>query len=199
MSCSKPDVVGGEGEALLSELRAVDADDPRSRAVLITPALRPWRLQLRDDRQSASSSASSVVLARRFPRACCSMIRNMACRRCSMPMASCACRWWSGDRRRRLGDHRGPRRPRSRCRGRWNVSITNRLPGRIEQILPLEPPYVRLPSISPTRLHALVTLDRSSGWRWSRICPPGDDPERRDRTPRGSAFELPRPRPLARF
>jgi len=41
-----------------------------------------------------------------------------------------------------------------------DVSITNRLPGRIEEILPLDPPYVRVTfDLGATRLHALVTLE----------------------------------------
>lgn len=41
-----------------------------------------------------------------------------------------------------------------------DVSITNRLPGQIEEILPLEPPYVRVTlDLGTTRLHALVTLE----------------------------------------
>lgn len=41
-----------------------------------------------------------------------------------------------------------------------DVSITNRLPGKIEQILPLEAPYVRVTlGLGATRLHALVTLE----------------------------------------
>jgi len=41
-----------------------------------------------------------------------------------------------------------------------DVSITNRLPGKIEQILPLDPPYVRVTfDLGSTRLHALVTLE----------------------------------------
>ena len=41
-----------------------------------------------------------------------------------------------------------------------DVSITNRLPGRIEAILPLDPPYVRVTfDLGVTKLHALVTLE----------------------------------------
>ena len=41
-----------------------------------------------------------------------------------------------------------------------DVSITNRLPGRIEAILPLDPPYVRVTfDLGATKLHALVTLE----------------------------------------
>ena len=41
-----------------------------------------------------------------------------------------------------------------------DVSITNRLPGRIAEILPLDPPYVRVTlDLGATRLHALVTLE----------------------------------------
>jgi molybdate transport system ATP-binding protein len=41
-----------------------------------------------------------------------------------------------------------------------DVSITNRLPGKIEAILPLDPPYVRVTlDLGSTRLHALVTLE----------------------------------------
>jgi molybdate transport system ATP-binding protein len=41
-----------------------------------------------------------------------------------------------------------------------DVSITNRLPGRIEEILPLDPPYVRVTfDLGATRLHSLVTLE----------------------------------------
>jgi molybdate transport system ATP-binding protein len=41
-----------------------------------------------------------------------------------------------------------------------DVSITNRLPGRITEILPLDPPYVRVTfDLGSTRLHALVTLE----------------------------------------
>jgi molybdate transport system ATP-binding protein len=41
-----------------------------------------------------------------------------------------------------------------------DVSITNRLPGRIAEILPLAPPYVRVTlDLGATRLHALVTLE----------------------------------------
>ncbi|WP_407159054.1 TOBE domain-containing protein [Bradyrhizobium sp. STM 3557] len=41
-----------------------------------------------------------------------------------------------------------------------DVSITNRLPGKIDEILPLEPPYVRVSlDLGSTRLHALVTLE----------------------------------------
>ena len=39
-------------------------------------------------------------------------------------------------------------------------SITNRLPGKIDEILPLELPYVRVTlDLGSTRLHALVTLE----------------------------------------
>jgi molybdate transport system ATP-binding protein len=39
-----------------------------------------------------------------------------------------------------------------------DVSITNRLPGEIVEILPLDPPYVRVTfNLGKTRLHALVT------------------------------------------
>jgi molybdate transport system ATP-binding protein len=41
-----------------------------------------------------------------------------------------------------------------------DVSITNRLPGKIDEILPLELPYVRVTfDLGSTRLHALVTLE----------------------------------------
>ncbi len=41
-----------------------------------------------------------------------------------------------------------------------DVSITNRLPGRIQEILPLDPPYVRVTfDLGSTKLHALVTLE----------------------------------------
>lgn len=42
-----------------------------------------------------------------------------------------------------------------------DVSITNRLPGKITEILPLDPPpYVRVTlDLGSTRLHALVTLE----------------------------------------
>jgi molybdate transport system ATP-binding protein len=41
-----------------------------------------------------------------------------------------------------------------------DVSITNRLPGRIVEILPLDPPYVRVTfDLGSTKLHALVTLE----------------------------------------
>jgi molybdate transport system ATP-binding protein len=41
-----------------------------------------------------------------------------------------------------------------------DVSITNRLPGKIVEILPLDPPYVRVTfDLGSTRLHALVTLE----------------------------------------
>jgi len=41
-----------------------------------------------------------------------------------------------------------------------DVSITNRLPGKIEAIVPLDPPYVRVTlDLGSTRLHALVTLE----------------------------------------
>ena len=41
-----------------------------------------------------------------------------------------------------------------------DVSITNRLPGKIEEVLPLELPYVRVTlDLGSTRLHALVTLE----------------------------------------
>jgi molybdate transport system ATP-binding protein len=41
-----------------------------------------------------------------------------------------------------------------------DVSITNRLPGRIVEILPLDPPYVRVTfDLGSTSLHALVTLE----------------------------------------
>jgi len=41
-----------------------------------------------------------------------------------------------------------------------DVSITNRLPGKIVEILPLDPPYVRVTlDLGATQLHALVTLE----------------------------------------
>jgi molybdate transport system ATP-binding protein len=41
-----------------------------------------------------------------------------------------------------------------------DVSITNRLPGKIVEILPLDPPYVRVTfDLGSIRLHALVTLE----------------------------------------
>jgi molybdate transport system ATP-binding protein len=41
-----------------------------------------------------------------------------------------------------------------------DVSITNRLPGELVEILPLDPPYVRVTfDLGSTRLHALVTLE----------------------------------------
>jgi molybdate transport system ATP-binding protein len=41
-----------------------------------------------------------------------------------------------------------------------DVSITNRLPGKLVEILPLDPPYVRVTfDLGSTRLHALVTLE----------------------------------------
>jgi molybdate transport system ATP-binding protein len=41
-----------------------------------------------------------------------------------------------------------------------DVSITNRLPGKIVEILPLDPPYVRVTfDLGSTRLHALVTFE----------------------------------------
>jgi molybdate transport system ATP-binding protein len=41
-----------------------------------------------------------------------------------------------------------------------DVSITNRLPGKIMEILPLDLPYVRVTlDLGSTRLHALVTLE----------------------------------------
>ena len=47
-----------------------------------------------------------------------------------------------------------------------DVSITNRLPGRIEAILPLDPPYVRVTfDLGATKLHALVTLESVESFR----------------------------------